>query len=191
MSQGKRKTQDPEDRGRRIRKEIFSWIRTLAVAVLLAVVLTQFVFVNATVPTGSMRDTIWEGDRLIALRFSYWFGEPDRGDIVIFNPQDYPGQHYIKRVIGLPGETVEGRDGLVYIDGQPLEEPYVKEKLEENFGPFTVPEDSYFVMGDNRNNSNDSRFWEHPFVEKKDILGKAALRYYPELSTFSDPTYVQ
>lgn len=191
MSQGKRKTQDPEDRGRRIRKEIFSWIRTLAVAVLLAVVLTQFVFVNATVPTGSMRDTIWEGDRLIALRFSYWFGEPDRGDIVIFNPQDYPGQHYIKRVIGLPGETVEGRDGLVYIDGQPLEEPYVKEKLEENFGPFAVPEDSYFVMGDNRNNSNDSRFWEHPFVEKKDILGKAALRYYPELSTFSDPTYVQ
>lgn len=191
MSQGKRKAQDPEDRGRRIRKEIFSWIRTLAVAVLLAVVLTQFVFVNATVPTGSMRDTIWEGDRLIALRFSYWFGEPDRGDIVIFNPQDYPGQHYIKRVIGLPGETVEGRDGLVYIDGQPLEEPYVKEKLEENFGPFTVPEDSYFVMGDNRNNSNDSRFWEHPFVEKKDILGKAALRYYPELSTFSDPTYVQ
>lgn len=176
-------------RRRKIRRELFSWCRTILAALLIAFVLTQFVIVNATVPTGSMMDTIQKKDRLIGLRFAYWFSDPQRGDIVIFDAVDFPDEHLLKRVIGLPGETVEGRDGLVYIDGQPLDEPYAREPIQEAFGPFTVPEDSYFMMGDNRNDSLDSRFWEHPYVEKKDILGKAVLRYWPGVSLFSDPAY--
>ena len=178
-------------RGKRIRREIFSWCRTILVALLIAFVLTQFVIVNATIPTGSMMDTIQKKDRLIGLRFAYWFGDPDRGDIVIFDAVDFPDEHLLKRVIGLPGETVEGRDGQVYIDGEPLDEPYVREAIREDFGPFTVADDSYFMMGDNRNDSLDSRFWEHPYVKKKDILGKAVLRYWPGVSLLSDPAYAE
>ncbi|MCI8359934.1 MAG: signal peptidase I [Clostridiales bacterium] len=176
-------------RGKTIGREIFSWCRTILAALLIAFLLTQFVIVNATVPTGSMMDTIQKKDRLIGLRFAYWFGDPKRGDIVIFDAVDFPDEHLLKRVIGLPGETVEGRDGRVYIDGQPLEEPYAREAIQEDFGPFQVPADSYFMMGDNRNDSLDSRFWEHPYVPKKDILGKAVLRYWPGISLFHGPSY--
>lgn len=180
---------DANTKSARIRKEVFSWCRCIIIGCLLAVILTQFVIVNATVPTGSMLDTIQKKDRLIALRTAYWFSSPDRGEIVVFDPEDFEGQHLIKRVIGLPGETVEGKDGFVYIDEKKLEEPYVREALREDFGPFEVPEDSYFMMGDNRNDSLDSRYWEHPFVNKKDILGKAVFRYYPGVSAYHDPNY--
>ena len=87
------------------------------------------------------------------------------------------------RSIGLPGETVRIVDGRVYIDGAdlPLEEIYLKEAPEGSFGPYEVPQDSYFVMGDNRNHSHDSRFWENQYVEKKKILAKAVFQYYPRL----------
>ncbi|HIZ83990.1 MAG TPA: signal peptidase I [Firmicutes bacterium] len=179
----------PDSRGRRIRREILSFLRPVLIACGISLLLTQGLFVNATVPTGSMKDTIEEKDRLIAFRLAYLWEEPKRGDIIIFDPEDYPGEHFIKRVIGLPGETVEGRDGYVYIDGRPLEEPYVRETLASDFGPFTVPEESYFVMGDNRNRSKDSRYWEHPYVDKEDILGKALFRYYPGLSLYEAPDY--
>lgn len=138
-------------------------------------------------------------DRLIGFRFSYWFDEPERGDIILFSYPVDESQTYIKRVIGLPGETVEIRDGGIYIDGSdtPLEEDYLSEEWYwENDGYcFEVPEDCYFVLGDNRNNSLDSRFWaekalesgladtqedalQYSFVKKDKIKGKAIFTYY-------------
>lgn len=164
-----------------VKSEILSWVKTIVFALILAYLINHLVIVNATVPTGSMENTIMPKDRIVALRFSYLFSDPQRGDIVVFKYPGDPKQEtlYVKRVIGLPGEVVEVIDGIVYVDGQPLDEPYEKEKPIENFGPYEVPEDSYFMMGDNRNNSQDSRYWENKYVKKDKILGKVFFRYYP------------
>lgn len=128
------------------------------------------------------------GDRVIGLRFAYWFSEPERGDIVIFRYPDNEEKIYIKRVIGLPGETVEIIDGKVYIDGseQPLQEDYVNGVPTGNYGPYVVPENSYFMLGDNRGNSEDSRFWTNKFVKKEKILAKAVVRYYPGIKLLTE-----
>ena len=132
-----------------------------------------------------MENTIMTHDRLIALRTAYWFSEPKRGDIVVFHYPDNEEELYIKRVIGTPGDIVEGKDGIVYVNGEALEEPYIKEPAEEDFGPYKVPKESYFMLGDNRNHSGDSRDWENTYVKKNKILGKAFLRYYPSFKKFS------
>jgi len=165
------------------KKEFLSWVKTIVLAVVIALFVDYVVIVNATVPTGSMKNTIMEGDRVIALRFSYLFDDPQRGDVVIFEYPDAPeGEKilYVKRIIGLPGETVEVKDGGVYINGSdtPLEEDYIREKPIGEFGPYEVPEDSYFMMGDNRNDSQDSRYWVDKYVEKDEILGKVVFKYY-------------
>lgn len=170
-----------ESKKKNIIKEVISWIKLIAVALIIAWVINNFVVVNATIPSASMEDTILVGDRIYAFRLSYLFKDPQRGDIIVFPFPDNEEENYIKRIIGLPGETVEGIDGVVYIDGKVLEETYIKDQIEQDFGPFTVPEDSYFMMGDYRTVSADSRFWEHPFVEKDKILGKAVLKYYPKI----------
>ena len=82
--------------------------------------------------------------------------------------------------MGLPGEKIEGVDGMIYINGKPLSEDYIREQINEDFGPYVVPEESWFVMGDNRNNSLDSRYWEDKFVERDEIVGRAEIEYYPE-----------
>ncbi|MCD8132723.1 MAG: signal peptidase I [Clostridiales bacterium] len=181
------------------RREVLSWIRMFIIVVVVVFVATRFIIINATVPSGSMETTIMTKDRLIGFRFSYWFDEPERGDIILFSYPVDESQTYIKRVIGLPGETVEIRDGGIYIDGSdtPLEEDYLSEEWYwENDGYcFEVPEDCYFVLGDNRNNSLDSRFWaekalesgltdtqedalQYSFVKKDKIKGKAIFTYY-------------
>ena len=146
-----------------MRKEVVSWVRMFVIVIAVVFVLTQFVIINVRVPSGSMENTIMTKDRLIGFRFSYWFDEPQRGDIILFSYPVDEKQTYIKRVIGLPGETVEIRDGKIYIDGssEPLEEDYLKETWTwENDGyTFKVPEGCYFVLGDNRNDSEDGRFW--------------------------------
>ena len=111
------------------------------------------------------------------------FRSPQRQDIIIFRYPDDESQVFIKRIIGLPGETVQIIDGEVYIDDSaiPLDEEYLKGIPEGSFGPYEVPEDSYFVMGDNRNNSHDSRFWEHHYVERDAILAEAKFQYYPRI----------
>ena len=109
------------------------------------------------------------------------FDDPERFDIVIFKYPDDESQRFIKRVIGLPGETVEIREGKVYINGSdtPLDDSFTPETPVGNFGPYTIPEGCYFMLGDNRNNSRDSRMWDNPYVKKEKILGKAVLRYFP------------
>lgn len=182
-----------------MRKEVVSWVRMFVIVIAVVFVLTQFVIINVRVPSGSMENTIMTKDRLIGFRFSYWFDEPQRGDIILFSYPVDEKQTYIKRVIGLPGETVEIRDGKIYIDGssEPLEEDYLKETWTwENDGyTFKVPEGCYFVLGDNRNDSEDGRFWAqialnegkastpeeaepYSYVKKDEIKGKAIFKYY-------------
>ena len=166
------------------KKELLSWIIMIAVALGIGLFISKGLIVNAEIPSESMENTIMTGDRLIALRTAYWFSDPQRGDIVVFHYPDDEEDLYIKRVIGTPGDTVEGKDGKVFVNGKELEEPYVAEEIDEDFGPYTVPEDSYFMMGDNRNDSWDSRYWENTYVKRDKILGKAFLRYYPSFKLF-------
>ncbi len=164
-------------------REMISWIATFAVAMLVAVVLKNYVIINADIPTGSMENTIMPGDRLIGNRLAYVRAEPGRGDIVIFHYPDNEEDLYVKRIIGLPGETVTIEDGRVYIDGstEPLEESYLKNNWFVSTGPyyFEIPEGSYLMLGDNRNDSWDARYWENTYVKREKILGKAVVIYWP------------
>lgn len=166
---------------------ILDWVYVVVIALAAALFINFFVIVNSTVPTGSMETTIMSGSRMIGLRLTYLFEDPQRGDIIVFKFPDNPKQTYVKRIIGLPGETVEVKDGITYIDGEPMDEPYINENYwlgsmtgdRYNSGPFEVPENSYFVMGDNRGNSNDGRFWQNHYVSRKAIIGKALFCYWP------------
>lgn len=168
-----------------IKKEVRDWLVALSIAIVAMVLLTQFVIVNARIPSASMEDTIMTGDRVIGLRFAYWFRDVERGDIVIFKYPDDESQLFVKRVIGLPGDTIEIKEGKIYIDGsaEPLSEEYLKEAprtdLEVSNGVYQVPEGCYFMLGDNRNYSKDSRYWENKYVARDKIIGEAWLRVYP------------
>lgn len=164
-------------------------IKTVLFAVILGVVLNTYIIANAVVPTGSMSDTIEVNSKFILDKISYAVIDPRRGDIITFYAPDDENTLYLKRIIALPGETIEGKDGEVYIDGEVLTEDYVKDKIQDNFGPYEVPEDCYFVMGDNRLNSWDSRFWDKKYVAKDKILGKALFEYSPTLKWFSKEKY--
>lgn len=163
-------------------KEIRDYILMIAIVVAVVFVINQVFLINARIPSSSMENTIMINDRVFGSRLAYTGdAEPKRFDIIIFRYPDDESTYFIKRVIGLPGETLEIRDGKVYINDNPtpLDDSFTPEKPLGDFGPYTVPADSYFVMGDNRNNSNDSRYWVHTFVTKDEILGKAVFRYWP------------
>lgn len=165
----------------KIIKEIVEWLSVILSALVFALFINYCVIVNARVPSSSMETTIMTGDRVIGLRFAYIFDEPKRGDIVIFKYPDDEKVLYIKRIIGMPGDTVDVKDGKVFINDEVLDEPYLRVITEGKYGPYKVPEGSYFMMGDNRNRSADSRFWDNTFLKKEGIVGKAWLRYYPSI----------
>ena len=132
-----------------------------------------------------MENTIMTGDRVIGSRLSYKFGDPERGDIVIFRFPDNEEIYYVKRVIGLPGDTIDIADGHVYLNGsaEPMEEPYIREPMiPEEPMHFEVPEDSYFMMGDNRNYSSDARRWKNTYVKRDKLVAKVLFRYFPKPS---------
>lgn len=164
-------------------REALSWVFTFAAAILVALVLKNFVIINATVPTGSMENTIMPGDDLFGFRLAYQFSEPKRGDIIIFKYPDDEEEKYVKRIIGLPGETVRISNAKIYIDDSetPLQEEYLKDEWTVATGPFEfqVPEGCYFVMGDNRNDSWDARYWDNTYVAREKIIGKAEWIYFP------------
>ena len=162
-------------------KELLQWAAAIILAAAVAMAADHFLIVNAQIPSGSMENTIMPGDRIIGNRLSYTFADPERFDIIIFRYPDDESQLFIKRIVGLPGETVEITDGKIYIDGsaEPLDDVETKEPTSGTFGPYKVPEDSYFVMGDHRNNSLDPRLRENTFVSRDEILGKAVFRYWP------------
>ena len=214
-------------------KEILSWVEVIVAAFVIAFLCNTFIIANSTVPTSSMESTILEGDRVIGSRLSYTFGEPSRGDISIFKfgwicnhckvamgegtaPEvcphcgkniDHPKTlYYLKRCIGVPGDTVEikadgavaqseldynpgldpsrGADAqlmtaAVYVNGEKLEEDYLKEPmLYTGDMTFEVPEDCYFFLGDNRNNSLDARYWNESYINKDKIIAKVLFRYW-------------
>ena len=164
-------------------REVLSWVLYFTAALLITLVLKNYVIINADVPTGSMENTIIPGDRLIGNRLAYLKDDPERGDIVIFRYPDDEESLYVKRVIGLPGETVDITDGKIYIDGneEPLEEDYLKETWTVATGEyhFEIPEDAYLMLGDNRNDSWDARYWTNTYVHRDKILGKAEVVYWP------------
>ena len=164
-----------------VKAEVISWFKTIAYAVIFAFCINNFIIVNASVPTGSMRNTIMEGDRIVAFRLAYLFSEPDRFEVVVFKYPDNESIYYVKRIIGLPGETVTIIEGEVYIGDSdvPLDTSFLPEKMYGNFGPYVVPEGTYFMLGDNRNNSQDSRYWNNTYLEKDAMLGKVMFRYFP------------
>lgn len=161
----------------RILKEVWPY----AAVIVGVVLLNTFIFVNARIPSGSMEKTIMTGDRLFGNRLAYKGADPERYDIVIFRYPDDPSRLFVKRVIGLPGEKVTIVDGKVYINDstEPLLDSFCPEKPLGTFGTYEVPEGCYFMLGDNRQHSNDSRLWENTFVKKEAIIGKAGFRYWP------------
>ena len=177
------KKKEPQEEPFNLVREIWSLLGTMAVAAVVVLLLKEFVIINAFIPSGSMENTISPGNRLIGNRLAYLMGEPERGDIVIFKYPDDETQLFVKRVIGLPGETVTIEDAKIYIGEEEklLEEAYLKEEWVIDNGPYTfeIPEGSYLVLGDNRNNSKDARYWENTYVEADQILGKAVFRYWP------------
>ncbi len=162
-----------------LKKELLDWSKRIAICFLAAVFINTFIIVNANVPSGSMENTIMTGDRLFANRLAYAFSDPERFDIVVFKFPDNREKLYVKRIIGLPGDTVSIIDGAVYINGEVIDEPYIKEPFYGSFGTYNVPEGHYFVLGDNRRISVDSRSWENTFVPEKDIVAQPIIRYLP------------
>lgn len=165
--------------------------------VLIVTLVNNVILINAKIPSESMEKTIMTGDRIFGFRLAYGininlFGhkiskktkDPERFDIVIFKYPDDENQLFIKRVIGLPGEKVQITDGKVYINDSeiPLDDSFLPETPRGTFGPYEVPENSYFVLGDNRNHSKDSRYWKTTsFVTFDELVGKAVIRYYPSV----------
>lgn len=160
-------------------------LQTIGLSIVLALGIRQFVAEARFIPSGSMEPTLQIDDRLVVEKISYRFNPPERGDIIVFQaPQralDAVGSTtkdaYIKRVIGLPGDSVEVKEGKVFINGEALSENYIQAPPAYTWGPETVPDEQYLVLGDNRNSSSDGHVWG--FLPKESIIGRAVVRFWP------------
>lgn len=165
--------------GKSKRKSVWAeWLRVILIAVLIAFFLRSFVFVTSVVDGESMEPTLEDGEIVLFNKFTYLFNDPERGDIVIINR---PQKNYVKRVIALPGETIEVRNQTLYIDGEEYEQSFIPDNI-QNFtgqiGPIQVPENSFFVMGDNRKLSKDSRNGLG-FISEENIVGRSEFIIFP------------
>lgn len=164
-------------------RQVTEYLIYLVGMCILAFVVVQFVGQRTQVSGQSMMNTLMDGDQLLIDKISYNFNEPERFDIIVFPYQE--DKLYIKRIIGMPGETVQiDQNGVIYINGQKLEESYGNAVISESqiglaSEPILLGEDEYFVLGDNRNDSRDSRMEDVGNVQRKDIVGKAWIRLYP------------
>ncbi|UJF34455.1 signal peptidase I [Paenibacillus hexagrammi] len=155
------------------------WVPSVAISVIAALVINTYVAQAMTVPTGSMLPTIQLQDELIVEKMKP-LTDFAFGDIVVFWPPiEGNKDRYVKRLIGLPGDTIEIKDGALYRNGEKVDEPYVKDPMKYTFTKVTVPAGNYFFLGDNRNDSYDSHLWKTPFVPEKDLIGKAVFRLFP------------
>lgn len=161
-------------------RELYEWSKLILFSLIVAFWLKNNVVASSLVPTGSMEETVMAGSRIVINRLAYLCDTPQRGDIIAFYYPDDGETLYLKRILGLPGEEIEGIDSKVYIDGKEIQD-FTSNKFYEDFGPYAIPEDCYFMMGDNRANSWDSRYWTNKFVNIEDIVGKAIFEYYPEM----------
>jgi len=203
---------------------LWDWTKSIAVAFVLFLIVRTFVVEAFRIPTSSMENTLMVGDFLLVNKAVYGaeipgtslhlpaFEQPKRGDVIVFVPPDYPHKNYVKRLVGVPGDTLSMKDKQLFVDGQPVNEPYVRyidrhgdvvhpamlwqshyllaapphgyHPTRDNWGPLVVPADSFFVLGDNRDNSEDSRYFG--FVSRSAILGKPWFVYYSFDPTASD-----
>ena len=165
-----------------ILKELMGWLLYIIIIVGAAYLIVTFVGQRTQVSGSSMETTLSDGDQLIVDKMSYRFRNPKRYDIIVFPYQYEPNTYYIKRIIGLPGETIQIIDGYIYIDGEQLDEHYGNELMNDPgiaAEPVALGEDEYFVLGDNRNNSQDSRAVNVGVIHRKDILGRTWIRIWP------------
>jgi signal peptidase I len=186
-----------QEKEKRSKKSVaWEYIEAIIIAIILAFIIRKFVIQAYKIPSGSMLETLQIGDHILVNKFIYYLKEPERGDIIVFKYPKDKKRDFIKRLIGLPGETIEIRDKRVFINGKPLDESYIEFKdpdntfnknhpafyidpyarNRDNYGPRTIPEDSYFMMGDNRDFSQDSRYWG--LLDRELIEGKALIIYW-------------
>ena len=163
-----------------MKQEIFEWVMVFVVAAALAFVVRTFIFEPVRVDGSSMLNTLTDGDFMIATKYDYLAGDPERFDVVICDyPNTSDGKYRVKRVIGLPGDTVELVAGELYINGEHLEQQFDMTDNQAYFGPYVVPEDHYFVMGDNRDNSHDSRASDVGALTRDQIRGHVQYVVFP------------
>jgi signal peptidase I len=156
------------------------YVKSILIALVLSLVVRVAIVEGYLIPSGSMLPTIAENDRILSNKFIYRFTYPEPGDIVVFTPPEWAytnAPRFVKRVIGIEGDWIEIKNGIVFRNGNPLSEPYIKQPPDYTLPLFRVPEGSLFVLGDNRRNSHDSHIWG--FLPKKNIIAKAMFRYWP------------
>lgn len=159
--------------------ELIEWVQAIVIAFILSLFIKTFIFEVILVEGCSMKPTLHEKDRIIVTKLNYKLSKPDRGEIVIFKNPDDMRLNYIKRVIGIEGDRIKIEDGVLYVNGEPVIEDYVQEPALQDFYEQTVPENTIFVLGDNRNESRDSRDPRVGFIPLQNVLGKAKLRIWP------------
>ncbi|HOB91794.1 MAG: signal peptidase I [Bacillota bacterium] len=161
------------------KSEVWEFVQAVAIAAVLSIFIITFVMQSFLVEGSSMYPTLSDRDRLFVNKLVYRFREPQRGEIIVFRYPADPRRNFIKRVIGIPGDRVAVSGGIVYVNGVPLEEPYINEPTYGRYPETVVPENTVFVLGDNRNHSQDSREPSVGFVPYKNIVGEAFVRYWP------------
>jgi signal peptidase I len=159
------------------KSEFKEYLEAVGIAIILSFLIITFIVQAFYIPSGSMRPTLKPGDRIFVNKFIYRFKDPERFDIIVFKYPVNPRKKFIKRVIGLPGDTVEIKSGNVYINAKQIEEDYTLDQGYSDYQKVKISPKNYFVLGDNRNNSEDSRFWG--FVPRKNVVGKALFRFWP------------
>ena len=160
-------------------EEAKDWAISIVVAIVLAFFIRQFVVELYVVDGPSMRPTLQSRERLVVNKFIYRFRAPERGEVLVFRYPRDPSRDFIKRVIAVPGDTIEIKDGRVFVNQQLMNEPYILSKTRGDYPLTTIPEGHIFVMGDNRNNSEDSRFADVGFVPYELVKGKAMMVFWP------------
>ena len=161
------------------KKEIKEWFEAIIIALVVALLIRGFIVEPYIVDGDSMLPTLHDGERLIIDKISYRFSKPDAGEIIVFKYPQNMKLNYIKRVVGIPGDEIYIHDGFVYINGILNEESFIAEPTYGTYGPVIVPDNHYFVLGDNRNNSKDSRFSDVGFIPSNIIKGKPLIRIWP------------
>ncbi|OEG00378.1 signal peptidase I [Vulcanibacillus modesticaldus] len=159
----------------RMLRNIYEWLKSLVIAALLAYIIHTFLFAIVIVSGPSMEPTLHNGERLILNKIVYKIHPPERGDIIVFHATET--DDYIKRVIGIPGDKIEFKNNQLFVNGQPVEEPYLGDVYTGDISPFTVPDETLYVLGDNRNNSSDSRIFGPVAIDK--VVGRVKIVIWP------------
>lgn len=180
MDEKKKREEEKQEKG--VIRELLGWVVYIAFIVAVSFLILTFVGQRTKVDGQSMETTLYNGDNLWVDKLSFRFREPERYEIIVFPYKYKENTYYIKRIIGLPGETVQVQDGYVYINGEKLDEHYGNELMKDPgiaASPIILGDDEYFVLGDNRNHSSDSRSESVGVIKREDLVGRAWVRIWP------------